>query len=240
MTRATEQASAPHLRLWGIGTSRTMRPHWALAELDLAYETRAVLPRTGAMESPEFLRVSTRRKVPILEAGDLVVGESGAILFHLADRHRDRLELAPPPGSDARAVFDDVCLFTLMELDAPLYVIRRHEGLPEEYGEAPVAVDAARAYFVRQVAVLEGRLAQGQPHILGDDFSAADILLSTCLSWARFVGIELSATLVAYQERLAARPAYATAMERNFPPEAIAALRDQGKARRPDAKEPEG
>ena len=223
----------PTLRLWGVGTSRTMRPHWALAELGLDYETRAVVPRTPEMESAEFLRVSTRRKVPILEAGELVIGESGAILFHLADRYRDRAELAPLPGTDERAVFDDLCCFTLMELDAVLYVIRRHEGLPDEYGEAPVAVDAARAYFSRQVALMEERLSDGRAYLLGEAFSAADILLSTCLVWAQFVAIDLAPTLVAYQERLAARPAYAAAMAANFPPEAIAALRNQGPARKP-------
>ena len=93
---------SPDLRVWGVGTPRTMRPHWALAELGLDYETREILPRSPAMESPEFLRISRRRKVPILECGDLVIGESGAIVFHLAERHRDRLELAPTAGSDAR------------------------------------------------------------------------------------------------------------------------------------------
>ena len=225
MPQVVSSGAEPELRLWGVGTSRTMRPHWALAELGLAYETRAIVPRTPAMESPEFLRVSTRRKVPILEAGSLVVGESGAILFYLADRYREPLPLAPPAGSDERAVFDDLCFFSLTELDAPLYVIRRHEGLPDEYGEAPVAVEAARTYFSRQVRPMEERLSDGGGYLLSTGFSAADILLSTCLVWAQFVGIRLSPTLVAYQERLEARPAYAAAMQQNFPPEAMAALR---------------
>jgi glutathione S-transferase len=85
------------IRVWGIGTSRTIRPHWALAELGVEYETRAIIPRTPSMEDPEFLSVSRRGKVPILEHDDLVIGESGAIVFWLAEhfRDRDRVELAP-------------------------------------------------------------------------------------------------------------------------------------------------
>ncbi len=36
--------SSSDLRIWGVGTSRTLRPHWALAELGLEYESREVLP----------------------------------------------------------------------------------------------------------------------------------------------------------------------------------------------------
>lgn len=215
------------VRVWGVGTPRTMRPHWALAELGIEYETREVLPRSPAMEAPEFLRVSRRGKVPILEWGDLIMGESGAILFHLADTHREHMELAPRPGSGERAVFDDVCLFALMEMDAPLYVIRRHAGLPEVYGEAPVAVESARDYFLRQASQMENRLSDSRPYLLGDGFSAADILVSTCLAWAQFIGIELSDRLNAYQAHVTRRPAYALAATRNFPPSAVAAMRDQ-------------
>lgn len=219
--------SSSELRVWGVGTPRTMRPHWVLAELGLDYETREVLPRSPAMQSPDFLRVSRRNKVPILESGDLIVGESGAIVFHLADRYRDRLELSPPPGSDERAAFDDVCLFALMELDAPLYVIRRHAGLPEVYGDSPVAVKAAREYFLRQAEQVEQRLSDGRTYLLGDAFSVADILVSTCITWAKFIGIEVPDRLGDYQGRVTQRSAHATAMQRNFPPAAVAAMREQ-------------
>ena len=223
--------SSRPLRVWGVGTARTMRPHWMMCELGLDYEVKGVLPRSSAMESPEFLAISPRRKVPMLEHGDLIVGESGAILFHLADYYRDRLSLAPPSGSDERAIFDDVCLFTLMELDAPLYIIRRHEGLSKIYGESPVAAASAREYFLRQSGELARRLSDGRDYLLGNDFSVADIIFSTCLTWAVFVGIDLTTRLSEYQSRVTARPAFAQAMKRNFPPEAISGMRDQATSR---------
>jgi len=215
------------IRVWGVGTPRTMRPHWILSELGLEYEVEEILPRSAAMESAEFQAISPRRKVPMLEHGDLILGESGAIVFHLVDHYREHVSLAPPSGSDERGVFDDVCLFALMELDAPLYIIRRHGGLPAIYGESPVAVSSAREYFLRQSCEIARRLSDGRTYVLGDEFSAADILVSTCLTWADFVGIDVVDSLVDYQSRVTSRPAFSLAKKRNLPATAMAAMRDQ-------------
>ena len=124
------------------------------------------------------LRFTQRRKIPFFEDGEIRIGESGAIVFYLADRYRDRGRLAPEPGTAARAAFEELAFFILMELDATaLYVLRRHEGLPDVYGEAPEACAAARGYFQRMVGEIERRLADGRPHLLGEAFSAADLLL---------------------------------------------------------------
>ena len=212
-------------RLWGIGSPRTLRAHWMLHELGLEYETRAIVPRSAGMEDPELLRLTQRRKVPFFEDGEIRIGESGAIVLYLADRYRDRARLAPEPGTPARATFEELAFFVLMELDATaLYVLRRHEGLPDVYGEAPAACAAARGYFARMVGEMERRLADGRPHLLGGEFSAADVLLVSCLAWAQFVGIPLADPLVAYRDRAAARPAFARAMQVNFPPELSSAL----------------
>ena len=211
-------SSAAGIRVWGIGTSRTMRPHWMLAELGLEYETREISPRTAAMDDPDFKALNQRGKVPVFQQGDLVIGESGAIVLHLGEQHRDRANLLPLAGSNERAAFDDLFLFTLMELDAPLYVIRRHGGLPDVFGESPVAVESAGQYFQRQVAVMDRRLADGRPYLMGSDFSAVDILLSTCLAWAGFVKLDISGRLQDYQARVGGREAYSRALKRNFPP----------------------
>lgn len=211
-----------HRRVWGIGTPRTLRVHWMLGELDLEYETRVILPRHPSMDDAEFHARSLRGKVPIYEDGDVVMGESGAIVTWLAERYRERRVLAPAPGTNAAATHADLCHYALTELDSPLYRIRMHGGLPEVYGEAPAAVSAARDYFSRMVEEVELRLEDGRPHLLGDRFTVADLLLVTCLDWARILKLGLSDSLVAYRDRVAARPAHAPAMAKNFPPEAIA------------------
>ncbi len=222
-------------RLWGIGTSRTLRPHWMLAELNLRYETREIITRTKAMDEPDFRALSERGKIPLYEDGDLMIGESAAIVLFLADRYRGPRSnntdgddhfpiLAPEAGSDARARHDELCFFIMTEMDAPLYLIRRHAGLPEIYGDSPIAVQSAKDYFRRSASEIERRLEDHRPYLMGDAFSVADLLLKTCLDWAGFAQVALSDVLTLYSASLSERPAYGIAMRKNFPPAALAAL----------------
>ncbi|MCP4040229.1 MAG: glutathione S-transferase family protein [bacterium] len=213
----------PAPRVWGVGTSRTLRAHWTLCELGIDYEWRDILPRTESMHDPVFLERSRRGKVPILEHGQLVIGESGAIVLYLVDRYRDRTALAPPPATPERARFNDRFLFTLTELDSPLYIIRRHAGLPDVYGESPVAVRSAREYFERQAQVAASWL-EPEGHALGGEFSAADLMLASCTAWAQIVAIALPDPLADHLARMRERPGFVKAFANNFPPEALAAL----------------
>jgi glutathione S-transferase len=213
-----------HRRLWGIGTPRTLRPHWMLAELGLAYETVEIITRTDGMKRPDFQALSQRRKIPLFEDGDLLIGESAAITQHLADRHGEPNAFIPAPGTDDRSRHDELCFFIMTEMDAILYTIRRHGGLPDIYGESEVAVEAAGTYFQRSAREMEARISDGRPYLMGEAFMVADLLLKTCLDWAGFVQISLSDTLVAYSAALGDRPAYKAAIEKNFTPAALAAL----------------
>ena len=69
----------PRLVLWGVGTSRTLRAHWALHELGLAYQCRPILPRTGETKTAEFATLNPRQKIPLLQDGDFAIAESPAI-----------------------------------------------------------------------------------------------------------------------------------------------------------------
>ena len=72
--------------VWGIGTPRTLRPLWPLAELGLEYEHRKILSRGPGMEDPRFRALSERHKVPFYEDDRVQIGESAAIVGYLADR----------------------------------------------------------------------------------------------------------------------------------------------------------
>ncbi len=215
------------IRVWGVGTPRSFRVHWVLHELGLEYESKPIQSRTGETRSPAFLARNPRGKIPVLEHRGLVLAESAAIATWLAVRFGAG-ELIPPAGSDARAIHDQWCYSVMTELDAGgLYVLRRHGDLAGIYGEAPNALRAARQNFRDQVAVAEAELVRRGPHLLGEPFQVADVLLASCLDWARFYGESLSAPLEAYRERCASRPAYARAFAVNFPPEVMAQLAAQ-------------
>ena len=185
------------------------------------YETRPVQSRNGETQTPEYLRLNPNGKIPVLQDAALTLSESAAIVTYLADTYGAERGLVPPPKTLERARYDQWCYLVMMELDATaLYVIRRHRDLAEIYGEAPAAIDAARAYFTRQLTAVEQAIADGRPSLLGADFTGADILLVSTLDGAIFFEIPFSAGLEAYRLRHTQRPAYQQAMHRNQRPTA--------------------
>jgi len=206
--------ASSNIVVWGVGTPRTLRVHWALHELSLKYRIEAIYTRTPAMEREDFMRVSPGSKIPGFQHGRLRITESGAITRYLMDT------FSPQQWSPVeRTEINRWIFFVLTELDATaLYVIRRHAGLPEIYGEAPLAVSSAYAYAERSLAVLEDLFSDGRHYLVGDMFSEADIHLGTCLDWAEVVEIQTPAGLTAYHKRLCARAAYQDARLANGKP----------------------
>ena len=203
------------LEIWGIGTPRAMRAHWVALELGLDYECHAFGPRTGEMRTAEFARLNPKQKIPVLRHGDLVLSESAAIVQYLTETF-ESADFFVPANASERARLNEWCFFIMTELDAhALYLIRRHDGLKEIYGAAPVAVASAREYFSKYLDAMAPRIAG--PHVMGEKFSAADVLLITCLDWALAYDIALPPAAAAYRDHVAQRPAYQRALRVTYP-----------------------
>lgn len=195
--------------VWGVGTPRTLRVHWTLAELGLSYSTRPIQSRTGETLTDEYTALNPRQKIPVLQDGDVTLTESAAITTYLVDRYSRTEPSLIPHGAIDRAHCIEWCYFAISELDATsLYVLRRHEGLPQIYGEAPVANTAARLYFQKQMRSVDHVLQDGRPFIVANQFSIADIMLCSCLTWAQALDIPIAPHVAAYNEQIKARPAY--------------------------------
>lgn len=208
---------AHDLTLWGVGTSRTMRAHWMLLELGLEYEFHPIRSRTGETQTDEFKRLNPRHKIPVLRHRSFVLTESAAIIQYLSETFPNPRVMHVPSDAQSRAALNEWCYFIISELDASsLYVVRRHEALKQIYGEAPTAVQSAKDYFLHNIETMASRIGSGNPYLLGDRLSIADVLLMTCLDWAVLCGIPLSEPLSQYRQRLAQRPAYQAALKKNF------------------------
>jgi glutathione S-transferase len=204
--------------LWGVKSARSIRGHWALIELGLEYETRAIQTRTPPMEGAEYRAVNPRGKIPTLIDGDIAITESPAIVMYIADRYSTDERRLIPTEAKARAFYFEWMSFISMELDATsLYVLRRHEGLPEIYGYAPEANAAARAYFDRMITAAALRMEDGRPYLLGDTFYGPDILMMTILNWAKRYKCLYPDIFADYQARMAERPQYLAAEAANNP-----------------------
>lgn len=204
------------ITIWGGATSRTIRPHWMLHELGVDYEPKLIGSRSGATQDAAFVKLNVKEKIPVLVDDDLVLTESAAIVTYLGDTYGPESGLVPKPYTTARAKYNEWSSYIQMELDAhTLYVIRKHRDLADLYGEAPAAIDAAIEGFQKQLRFAEQGL-DGRNYLLGDTFTAADILLTSCLAWANAYDVEISDSLQAYTDRNTARDAFKQAAKLNF------------------------
>src|SRR4029450_4517600 len=104
------------LVLWGVGTSRTIRAHWAVHELGLDYEPRPIQARSGETKTPEYTKLNPRQKVPLLRDGDFCIGESAAIVAYLSQMYSTPERALIPQRPREYAAWLEWCFFIVTEL----------------------------------------------------------------------------------------------------------------------------
>jgi glutathione S-transferase len=201
------------LTIYGCSNTRSCRVLWALEEANVEYEYIEVNLRTGAGRQPQYLGLNPGGKVPTLVDGDFILTESAAICTYIGDRFPSA-RLTPPVGTQNRAHYDQWCYFALSELEQPLWTIAKHTfALPEQL-RVPAVIETATWEFAVAAKVLAAGLDQRE-FIIGDGFTATDILIAHTLDWALVFNLPLThENLAAYATRLLARPARKRALER--------------------------
>lgn len=186
----------------------SLSPHIVLEELGLSYETETVDLRSKQTASgQDYLAINPKGYVPALQldSGELLT-EGPAIVQYLADLAPEK-KLAPANGSVARYQLQSWLTFIGTELHksfSPFF----NPAAPQEWK------DVCRANLERRLAYTEQQLA-GRDYLLGGDFTVADAYLFTVLGWALHIQLDLGRWphLLAYQARIAARPAVVAALK---------------------------
>jgi glutathione S-transferase len=185
----------------------SLSPHVALREAGAAFELERVDLRTKRLASGgDYLAINPNGYVPALRLPDgNVLTEAAVMVQYIADQHATA-ELAPPAGTFARYRLMEWLNFIATELHkamGPLYHPLAHDPYK----------DAVKQRFAKRWAHVATSLGD-QPYLLGDRFTIADgYLVYAMRSWQKLAKQELPAELVAYYQRLAARPAVAAALE---------------------------
>jgi glutathione S-transferase len=190
----------------GKGLARDMRVRWALEEVGQPYEVRLV--SFGAMKEPAHLALHPFGQIPTYEEGDLALFESGAIVFHIAERHAGLL----PDHANARARAITWMFAALNTVEPPildLVTARLIEGdKPWCEQRLPLVRDRIRD----RLGKLSGRL--GDADWLDGAFSAGDLLMAAVLLRLKASGMLAEyPNLSAYVARGEARPAYKRAFD---------------------------
>jgi glutathione S-transferase len=186
----------------------SLSPHIVLEELGLKYDTESVdLKSKKTVSGADFLTINSKGYVPALQLDNgTVLTEGPAIVQYLADLKPEK-KLAPANGTLERYQLQSWLTFIGMEL---------HRNFGPFFNPAAGQdwKDACRANLERRLAWVNEQLA-GRDYLMGADFTVADAYMFTVVGWTKFVKIDLSTLtkLVAYQARVAARPAVLAALK---------------------------
>ncbi|WP_214473805.1 glutathione S-transferase family protein [Mesorhizobium sp. dw_380] len=190
----------------GKGLARDTRVRWALEEAGQPYEVRLVSFK--AMKEPAHLALQPFGQIPTYEEGDLGLFETGAIVFHIAERHPGLL----PDDANARARAITWMFAALNTVEPPIL-----ELVTAKFKEGDRSWAAQRLPLVQDR--IRNRLGQLSRHLdkanwLDGAFSAGDLMMVSVLLRLRASGIlDEYPNLSAYVARGEARPAYKRAFD---------------------------
>lgn len=197
-----------------LNNSRSQRVLWLLEELGLPYEVKHYQrnPKT-MLAPPELKRVHPLGKAPVIEDDGLAVAETGAIIDYLVAKAGGRLGPPDDPRSaNLYRFYQHYGEGSVMPWLLVMLVVRRMGLLGRP------ARPRVQAMLDQHLDFLESELSQ-RDWFAGDEFTAADVMMSFPVETARSrAGLDRSRpNLLAWLDRIQARPAYRAALAKGGP-----------------------
>lgn len=188
------------MKLYWAPRTRSLRALWVLEEAGAPYERVRVDLSAGEQKSLEFRAINPMAKVPALTNGPLAIAESGAICAYVAEAV-PQTNLAPPVGDPSRGRYLQWLFFSPGCVEQAYLAKSSNVQLRPE--------SAGFGDFDRVFDVLEAAVSTG-PWLLGEQFSAADVMIGSDLHWGIdiFKLVPSRPALRAYVDRCLARPAF--------------------------------
>jgi glutathione S-transferase len=199
----------PQLTLYHAAPSRSSVVHWMLEELGEPYDTHVLNLKAGDHRKPEYLAINPMGKVPAVKHGDTVITEVSAICTYLADAY-PKSGLAVPIGDARRGPYLKWLFFQPSCLEPAI--------MDRAYPRKEAAPSTALGYgdYERVMDVLAKATGAASPYLLGEQFTAADVVIGSGLRWGMmFKLIPERPEFNAYVGRLSQRPALKRASEKD-------------------------
>jgi glutathione S-transferase len=187
------------------GQVRDLRVRWALEEVGQSYDVRYLAQ--GAHKGPEHRALQPFGQVPTYEEGDLVLFESGAIVFHIAERFNGLL----PPERDGRSRAVEWMFAALNSVEPPImdHAIATIFEAGEPWSKA--RLPSVNARIDERLGELSRRL--GDRDWLDGEFTAGDLLMVAVVRILEGDALlDPYPNLIAYVARGTARPAFQRAL----------------------------
>ena len=197
------------MKLYHQPRTRSSRVRWLLAELGVACDIQPVDVFAGDGRKPDYQQtVHPHGFVPALEDDGVVLIESAAICMYLADRYGDG-RLAPKVGTTLRGKYYEWMVYVPATADPCLETIMFHTMFLPEAKRLPQLVERAKKNWTSKIEPRFQAALAKSPFILGETFTAADILAGGAVTWARMAGaLGDDPVLNRYLDAITSRPAF--------------------------------
>lgn len=196
-----------HLRI-----GRSIFTLWLLEEIGCDFNVKTYLRDENMRAQADLKAVHPLGKSPVIEDGDLLLSESGAITNYLLTKYDTEHRLHPSQDDLAVwATYQQWLAYPEGSVFAPLLIkmITLRSGV-----EHPVLSPYSSAEVALHYGHITNQLGDNE-FILGDSFSGADIGITYMISMGERLGLMADyPTLVAYADRNRARPAFLAAVEK--------------------------
>jgi glutathione S-transferase len=194
------EAPKPRLKLYHASPSRSSVTLWMLEELGEPFEIELLSLKNGDQRKPEYLAVNPMGKVPTLDDAGTIVSEVSAICCYLADAY-PKAGLAPAVHDKLRGPYLKWLFYVPSCVESA--VLDKAMNRPP-----PPRSTAGWADYDTVIEVLRAAAAKAAPYLLGERFTAADVVVGSSLRWLmQFKLIPELPEFVAYTDTLKKRPA---------------------------------
>lgn len=199
------------MKLYYAPKTRANRPRWALEEIGVSYELVPVDLKKGEHKSEDYLKINPMGQLPAFSDNGIAMFESAAIVAYIADKYPQK-KLAPSPQSPERALYYQWMFFSMTVLDASVVGYFYHTQLYPEGKRIDAYAEQCRQDFQKAAKVLTSHL-QNREFMVGNSFTAADIMIASNLSFAKALKLmDDFPTLIEYSKRQTSRPAFQRAI----------------------------
>ena len=200
--------SSRGITLYHSPASRAFTAYWLLEELGVPFQVETVDIRKGEQKTPEYLKLNPSGKVPTITDGKVVVSENPAIGIYLADRYGYGT-LAPKIEDADRGAYLKWMVYSTAVVDPVVSLHAQQIDVP--------GFGVSFGTYEDMVGVLSQTL-KDRKYLLGDRFSAADVVLGGTISAALYrKELPHDGVLIDYNTRLTLREAYHRAADATWP-----------------------
>ncbi len=198
------------ITIYGVATSRALRPLWLLEEIGLEYKHIPLDFRGDDLDTDEYRAINPNGRIPAMVDGDLILFESMAINLYIAEKYDNHLF---PKDAANQARTNMWSYWVMTEVEHSLLTVLLHSRVIPEEKRDPTRVERNITSLEKPFTVLDQALGNSE-YLLGNDFTVADLNVAAVMSWCRPARLKMDQwpNVKVWLEKCVKRPACKKAM----------------------------